>query len=49
MAQLDVHLTGDQEFVGWTPMQGGQHSFIEVNFLQFLQSFSPLILLIQKG
>ena len=30
VAQLDAHLTGDQEVAGSTPLPGRQHSFVEI-------------------
>ena len=47
MAQLDVHLTDDQEVAGSTP-PGQQHSFVEIDH----EIFSTVILslpLIQEG
>ena len=47
MAQLDAHLTGDQEIVDLTP-QGCQHSFMQIDH----EIFSKVILflpLLQEG
>ena len=31
VAQLDVHLTGDQEIAGSNPPPGQEHSFVEID------------------
>ena len=48
MAQLDAHLTGNQEAVGSTPMRGRQLSLVEIDHEIFFMVILSL-LLIQKG
>ena len=47
VAQLDVHLTGDQGIAGSLP-PGRQHSFVEIDNEIFSTVIFPL-LLIQEG
>ena len=40
MAQLDAHLTGDQEVAGSTPVAGQQHTFMTIDHEVFLYGHS---------